>query len=166
MLRDGVAHLTLDAAAAEAGLSKGGVLYHFPSRDSLVAGMVDKIIDEFDRDIESRLDPSGRPGSFTRAYIRADHGAGHGHTGARGPTGSGSHRRGGRRTGSTGSAPGAPPAAGSGASNTTGWIRRWPRWSGWPATACGCATCSVWLPPSASGRHSLSRELERLTGDS
>ncbi len=71
VLRDGVARLTLDAAAAEAGLSKGGVLYHFPSRDSLVAGMVTKIIEEFDRDIEAHLDPDGGPGSFTRAYLHA-----------------------------------------------------------------------------------------------
>ena len=71
VLRDGVARLTLDAAAAEAGLSKGGVLYHFPSRDSLVAGMVATIIEEFDRDIEAHLDPDGGPGSFTRAYLRA-----------------------------------------------------------------------------------------------
>ena len=42
VLRDGVGHLTLEAAAAEAGLSKGGVLYHFPTRDALVAGMVDQ----------------------------------------------------------------------------------------------------------------------------
>jgi AcrR family transcriptional regulator len=71
VLRDGVAHLTLDAAAAEAGLSKGGVLYHFPTRDALVAGMVDKIIDEFDRDIEAHHADPGEPGSFTRAYVRA-----------------------------------------------------------------------------------------------
>ena len=71
VLREGVAHLTLDAAAAEAGLSKGGVLYHFPTRDALVAGMVDKIIGEFDRDIEARQADRGAPGSFTRAYIRA-----------------------------------------------------------------------------------------------
>jgi len=71
VLRDGVARLTLDAAAAEAGLSKGGVLYHFPSRDALVAGMVDKIIDEFDRDIENALQEDEGVGRFTRAYIRA-----------------------------------------------------------------------------------------------
>jgi AcrR family transcriptional regulator len=73
VLRDGVARLTLDAAAAEAGLSKGGVLYHFPTRDSLVAGMVAKIIEEFDQDIEHRLaaDRSTGPGRFTRAYIAA-----------------------------------------------------------------------------------------------
>jgi AcrR family transcriptional regulator len=71
VVRDGVARLTLDAAAAEAGLSKGGVLYHFPTRDALVAGMVAKIIEEFDRDIEANLDGEDAPGSFTRAYIRA-----------------------------------------------------------------------------------------------
>ncbi len=72
VLRDGVARLTLDAAAAEAGLSKGGVLYHFPTRDSLVAAMVTKIIEEFDRDIERRLENDDRePGCFTRAYIGA-----------------------------------------------------------------------------------------------
>jgi AcrR family transcriptional regulator len=71
VLRDGVARLTLDAAAAEAGLSKGGVLYHFPTRDALVAGMVDKIIEEFDRDIDRRLRDDREPGCFTRAYIGA-----------------------------------------------------------------------------------------------
>src|SRR5580698_1324857 len=71
VLRDGVARLTLDAAAAEAGLSKGGVLYHFPSRDALVAGMVGKIIEEFDADIEYLREADGGPGSFTRAYIQA-----------------------------------------------------------------------------------------------
>jgi AcrR family transcriptional regulator len=71
VLRDGVARLTLDAAAAEAGLSKGGVLYHFPSRDALVAAMVDKIIEEFDQDIAHLLEHETGPGSFARAYIRA-----------------------------------------------------------------------------------------------
>jgi hypothetical protein len=32
VLRDGVTHLTLDAVAAETGISKGGLLYHFPSK--------------------------------------------------------------------------------------------------------------------------------------
>jgi AcrR family transcriptional regulator len=71
VLRDGVARLTLDAAATEAGLSKGGVLYHFPTRDALVAAMVEKIIEEFDRDIAHLLEHDTGPGSFTRAYIRA-----------------------------------------------------------------------------------------------
>jgi AcrR family transcriptional regulator len=71
VLRDGVAHLTLEATAAEAGLSKGGVLYHFPTRDALVMGMVGTIIDEFDSDIETEMAGLSGPGRFTRAYIRA-----------------------------------------------------------------------------------------------
>ena len=71
VVRDGVARLTLEAAAAEAGLSKGGVLYHFPTRDALVAAMVDKIIEEFDRDIESNMTDGDGPGQYIRAYIRA-----------------------------------------------------------------------------------------------
>ncbi len=71
VLRDGVARLTLEAAAAEAGLSKGGVLYHFPTRDALVAAMVDEIIEEFDRDILDHLENDDGPGAFARAYIRA-----------------------------------------------------------------------------------------------
>jgi AcrR family transcriptional regulator len=76
VLRDGVGHLTLDAAAAEAGLSKGGVLYHFPTRDALVAAMVTRIIEQFDEDIASYLPEAGtpeagRPGAYARAYVRA-----------------------------------------------------------------------------------------------
>lgn len=71
VLRDGVARLTLEAAAAEAGLSKGGVLYHFPTRDALVSAMVEEIIEEFDRDIDRHLEGDDGPGAFVRAYIRA-----------------------------------------------------------------------------------------------
>src|SRR5664279_3356208 len=61
VLRDGVGHLTLEAAAHEAGLSKGGVLYHFPTRDALVAAMVTRIIEQFEDDIASFLPPTGTP---------------------------------------------------------------------------------------------------------
>jgi len=76
VLRDGVGHLTLEAAAGEAGLSKGGVLYHFPTRDSLVAAMVTRIIEQFDDDIASYLPGAGTreaglPGAYARAYVRA-----------------------------------------------------------------------------------------------
>ena len=38
--RQGVANLTFDAVAAEAGMSKGGLLHHFRSKDRLVEGLV------------------------------------------------------------------------------------------------------------------------------
>lgn len=40
MVRQGIANLTLDAVAAEAGMSKGGLLHHFPTKDSLVEALV------------------------------------------------------------------------------------------------------------------------------
>lgn len=70
VIRDGVARLTLDAVAAEAGLSKGGVLYHFPSKDALVRGMVSHLIAEsaaaLNRSIEADPEVKGR---YTRAIL-------------------------------------------------------------------------------------------------
>lgn len=44
----GVMKLTLDEAAKAAGLSKGGVLYHFKSKDDLIRGMVERQINMID----------------------------------------------------------------------------------------------------------------------
>ncbi len=38
VVRQGIANLTLEAVAAEAGLSKGGLLHHFPNKDRLDRG--------------------------------------------------------------------------------------------------------------------------------
>jgi AcrR family transcriptional regulator len=43
---EGVRNLTLDAVAHLAGVSKGGLLYHFPSKDALLAGMIERHIDQ------------------------------------------------------------------------------------------------------------------------
>ena len=40
VMRQGIANLALDAVAAEAGISKGGLLHHFPSKDRLVEALV------------------------------------------------------------------------------------------------------------------------------
>ena len=42
--RSGAAHLTIDAVAAEAKLSKGGVLYHFPSKRAMLEGMLEHVM--------------------------------------------------------------------------------------------------------------------------
>jgi len=74
VLRDGVAHLTLEAAASEAGISKGGILYHFPTRAALVAAMVERLGSRFDADLEREGAGSGEPGAFTRAYLESSFG--------------------------------------------------------------------------------------------
>jgi AcrR family transcriptional regulator len=72
VIRDGVAHLTLDAVAADAGMSKGGVLYHFRSKDDLIRGMVDRLIEEFEAEMERHVEADPEPaGRFMRAYLRS-----------------------------------------------------------------------------------------------
>lgn len=69
-LRDGVAHLTLEAVAEEAGLSKGGVLYNFPTKDDLIRGMVDRLIQQTDAEVArlTAVDPEPK-GRLLRAYL-------------------------------------------------------------------------------------------------
>ncbi len=71
MARDGYSGLTLDAVAAQAGASKGGLLYHFPSKEALIAGLVKRHVTEFDADMASHLSDPGTPGRWTRANLRA-----------------------------------------------------------------------------------------------
>ena len=62
--RDGAQALTLDAVAAEAGVSKGGLLYHFRSKRELLDGMVDRWLSDWDDDIDER-------DGFVAGYVRA-----------------------------------------------------------------------------------------------
>lgn len=41
----GVNRLTLDAVAARAGVSKGGLLYNFPTKDALLRGMIQRFVE-------------------------------------------------------------------------------------------------------------------------
>jgi AcrR family transcriptional regulator len=45
--RTGVLSITLEAVAERAGVSKGGLLHHFPSKSALVTGMVEWIVDRY-----------------------------------------------------------------------------------------------------------------------
>ncbi len=67
--RDGADALTLDAVAAEAGVSKGGLLYHFTSKEALVVAMVEALVAGFDARL-AETDDAGA-GSFARAYLDA-----------------------------------------------------------------------------------------------
>ena len=67
--RDGAQALTLDAVAEEAEVSKGGLLYHFKSKRELLDGLVDRWMDDFQRDIDAES------GNFARRYVAANDGA-------------------------------------------------------------------------------------------
>jgi len=67
---DGVCSLTLEAVAKSAGISKGGLLYHFPNKDALLTGMVDYLLQGFIDEMESTVDEDiCEKGKWTRAYI-------------------------------------------------------------------------------------------------
>ncbi|CAN5484788.1 TetR/AcrR family transcriptional regulator [soil metagenome] len=70
--RDGVNSLTLTAVADEAGVSKGGLLYHFPSKSALVVAVVERLATACDAETAKAIDAGGdEPGRFTRAYLTA-----------------------------------------------------------------------------------------------
>lgn len=64
----GVDAIRLDAVAAEAGVSKGGLLHHFPNRQALVRGVVQRLVDRFEAVLPG---PDAPPGAFTRAWLDA-----------------------------------------------------------------------------------------------
>lgn len=67
----GAGKLTLDEAAKHAGLSKGGVLYHFKTKDDLIRGMVERLISQCDALQQTYYDaePEG-PYRWVRAAVR------------------------------------------------------------------------------------------------
>jgi len=69
ILDKGVDSLTLESVAKEAGLSKGGLLYHFPSKRLLIEGMINRLINSVDSRLAEELVKSG--GDYLTAYIRA-----------------------------------------------------------------------------------------------
>ncbi|MGO3742920.1 TetR/AcrR family transcriptional regulator, partial [Kerstersia sp.] len=71
-LEHGLAGLTLQAVAREAGVSKGGLLHHFPSKHALLEAMCDEFLRRLDGQIAALMeqDPVAH-GRFARAYLDA-----------------------------------------------------------------------------------------------
>lgn len=62
----------LDAVAADAGVSKGGLLYHFPSKEALAEALVERLVEGFDADQARLIDRDDQQnGRWTRAYLRS-----------------------------------------------------------------------------------------------
>lgn len=72
-MRDhGVEALTLDSVAREAGVSKGGLLHHFRSKDALVEAILRQLFAEFEALVQRFYDHEHTmPGRWLRAYVRA-----------------------------------------------------------------------------------------------
>ncbi|ANY66227.1 transcriptional regulator [Paenibacillus sp. BIHB 4019] len=66
----GAEKLTLEAVAKEAGISKGGLLHHFPNKQALIYAMVDESTSSFFADLHQRaMNESKDTGKWSRAYI-------------------------------------------------------------------------------------------------
>jgi AcrR family transcriptional regulator len=66
---EGVNALTIDAVARLAGVTKGGVQYHFASKDRLVEALLTDVLADMDRAIEDVVAAEPGPGAWHRAYV-------------------------------------------------------------------------------------------------
>jgi AcrR family transcriptional regulator len=70
VVRQGIANLTLESVAAEAGLSKGGLLHHFPTKDRLIEGMVIRCAEHWRAcSMEAYEQAAEGPGRMARGLI-------------------------------------------------------------------------------------------------
>lgn len=78
----GASHVTLDAVAEAAGLSKGGVLYHFQTKEAMLVALVQRLVDTFRSvysDAQARMgdDPARSLEAFVEAVFGMDESLGH-----------------------------------------------------------------------------------------
>lgn len=69
---NGVEKLTLEAVAKEAGVSKGGLLHHFPNKEALITGMVEELTNDFFTNVQDRaMSEMVERGKWSRAITGA-----------------------------------------------------------------------------------------------
>ena len=67
-----VDNMTLEEVASEAGISKGGLLYHFPTKEDLVEGLVNYYETLFNQELEKEIEKlSGNRDRPLTAYVNA-----------------------------------------------------------------------------------------------
>ena len=69
LLRSGVGAMTLEAVAAEAGMSKTGLYYYFPSKDALVFELVHATIERQSRAVHDAVEEAKDSGDALGAII-------------------------------------------------------------------------------------------------
>ena len=70
LISDGPQAATLDAVAASAGVSKGGLLYHFKSKEALVEGLLAQLRDYAEQDFAAMdIDPEGCASYYVRTSV-------------------------------------------------------------------------------------------------
>jgi AcrR family transcriptional regulator len=67
----GAANVALDAVAASAGVSKGGLLYHFPSKQALLTALVDRHLERFEAEMAERYGAAQGASGYMQACLDA-----------------------------------------------------------------------------------------------
>jgi AcrR family transcriptional regulator len=68
----GLGALTLDLVAQRAGVSKGGLIHHFPSKRALVEALFHALLAMFENSVNDYIANDSNPcGRFSRAYVKA-----------------------------------------------------------------------------------------------
>ena len=57
----GAGHLTFDELAAESGVTRGGITYHFPTKEALLKGLIEADIADWERTAAPLTSVCGRP---------------------------------------------------------------------------------------------------------
>lgn len=65
----GASQLTLDAVAAKARVSKGGLLYHYPNKSALLTAMVAHVIESFEQAIARQVGRRDSETAWLEAYV-------------------------------------------------------------------------------------------------
>lgn len=72
VMEAGAGHMSLDMVAKKAGVSKGGLMYHFPTKESLLKAMILRMIEQFYADREEKKNAIKKPaGRLLKAGIMA-----------------------------------------------------------------------------------------------
>jgi AcrR family transcriptional regulator len=68
--RHGVQDLTLEGVAAAAGVTKGGLIYHFKTKDDLLGALVERMVEQIDERNRAKAAARGdTPGALLHALI-------------------------------------------------------------------------------------------------
>ena len=70
IIQQGIAKLTIDAVAAEAGMSKGGLLHHFRTKDNLIEALVKRSAEQWRKSYWDAYERTSEgPGRMTRGLL-------------------------------------------------------------------------------------------------
>lgn len=69
--REGFTRLTIDRVAKESELSKGGLLYHFPSKETLEKSMIEYVMEISNKNVDEKVSDESPPNKWLSGSVRA-----------------------------------------------------------------------------------------------